>query len=110
MLYMVSYSMNPNTYTILNTLNSEVRTLGESDILPYLTPKSKIDNLKVVNGKVKGVCGDLKRYCPMGIGYVPTILFRLEDDCQNLMGYRVFDSNGDIKPYKFDEIDEDILV
>lgn len=103
MLYMVAYSMNPNTYTILNTLNLEVRTLGESDIMQYLTPKSKIENLKVEKGKVKGVRGDLKRYMSMGIGYVPVILFKLEDDVQNLMGYRIYDMNGEVRDLSVDE-------
>lgn len=103
MLYMVAYSMNPNTYTILNTLNLEVRTLGESDIMQYLTPKSKIENLKVEKNKVKGVRGELKRYCPMGIGYVPVILYKLEDDIQTLMGYRIYDMNGEVRDLSVDD-------
>lgn len=103
MLYMVSYSMNPNTYTILNTANSEVRALTDNEISGFLSPRSKIENLKYENGKVKGVRGDLRRYIPMGIGFVPAILYRLEDDNQNLRGYRVFDRNGEIKDLAVDE-------
>lgn len=103
MLYMVSYSMNPNTYTILNTVNSEVRTLSDSEVAGFLAPRSKIENLKLEHGKVKGVRGDLKRYMPMGIGFVPAILFRLEDDNQNLRGYRVFDMQGEIRDLSVDE-------
>ncbi len=99
MLYLINYNPNPAQYTILNTANGETRVLDEETIKPFLSPRSKIENLKLEKGQVKGTRGDLKRY----MGGAPVILHKLEDSLGNVRGFEIVGRDGNITSISIEE-------
>lgn len=89
MLYVVN--VYKQGFLLLNTVNMETKTLTEKGVFDLLNSGTNIENVKIVNNSIKGVCGDLKRY-----NNTPVVLYKLEDDLKNHRGYKLF-MHGKVK-------------
>lgn len=95
MLYIVN--TNTHCFLLLNTTNMETKGISEKDLIDLLNRGTNIENVKIVNGNLKGTRGDLKRY----VG-IPVILYKLEDDLKNNRGYRLY-VDGKVKDLSVSE-------